>query len=99
MCFLHIPIHPQRVASQPGSAVINSDPGAVKVNGLAQGHIDNVGEVYLTKVLWKCSSQHSDYFMKNYYINYKLQEQMHTQLPRALNQSYAVMQNSYPAKG
>ena len=54
------------MGSQPGSAVINSDPGAVRVNGLAQGHIDNVGEailniytkvtlkkkiVYLTKVL------------------------------------------------
>ena len=41
MCFLHIPLrHPRRVGSWPGSAIINADPGAIRVKCLAQGHVD-----------------------------------------------------------
>ena len=33
-------IHPRRVGSRPGSAIINGDPGAIRLKCLAQGHID-----------------------------------------------------------
>jgi hypothetical protein len=38
-CISQLYLTPQRVGSQPGLAIINSDPGAIRVKCLAQRHI------------------------------------------------------------